>query len=41
MNQLFDLGYDMASKGYPWMKHPPGFDPNPVFKPQENGAWNG
>jgi predicted acylesterase/phospholipase RssA len=37
MNQLFDLGYEMASKGYPWMKHPPGFDPNPVFKtPQKN-----
>ncbi len=32
MNQLFDLGYDMASKGYPWLKYPPGFDPNPVFK---------
>jgi predicted acylesterase/phospholipase RssA len=32
MNLLFDLGYEMASEGYPWMKHPPGFDPNPVFK---------
>jgi hypothetical protein len=32
MNQLFDLGYEMASQGYPWMKHPPGFDPNPIFK---------
>jgi predicted patatin/cPLA2 family phospholipase len=32
MNQLFDLGYEMASEGYPWMKHPPGFDPNPIFK---------
>jgi hypothetical protein len=37
MNELFDLGYEMASKGYPWMKHPPGFDPNPVFRqPQKN-----
>jgi predicted acylesterase/phospholipase RssA len=31
MNELFDLGYDMASKGYPWLKHPPGFDPDPIF----------
>ncbi len=33
MNQLFDLGYDMAVKGYPWMKHPPFFNPAPIFKP--------
>jgi predicted patatin/cPLA2 family phospholipase len=32
MNQLFDLGYEMASQGYPWLKYPPGFNPNPVFK---------
>jgi hypothetical protein len=32
MNELFDLGYEMASQGYPWMKHPPGFDPQPVFR---------
>jgi hypothetical protein len=32
MNQLFDLGYDMASKGYPWMKYPPFFNPKPLFK---------
>ena len=32
MNELFDLGYEMASKGYPWLKHPPGFDPEPIFK---------
>jgi Patatin-like phospholipase len=32
MNELFDLGYEMASQGYPWMKYPPGFDPNPIFK---------
>jgi predicted acylesterase/phospholipase RssA len=39
MNQLFDLGYEMASQGYPWMKYPPGFDPNPVFKkPAKAGA---
>jgi hypothetical protein len=32
MNQLFDLGYDLAVKGYPWMKYPPLFNPTPVFK---------
>jgi len=25
MRQLFDLGYSMAVKGYPWQKTPPGF----------------
>jgi hypothetical protein len=25
MNELFQLGYDMAVKGYPWEKTPPGF----------------
>jgi predicted acylesterase/phospholipase RssA len=32
MNQLFELGYDLAVKGYPWMKYPPLFNPTPVFK---------
>jgi predicted acylesterase/phospholipase RssA len=27
MRQLFDLGYSMAAKGYPWQKTPPGFVP--------------
>lgn len=26
MKALFDLGFEMASKGFPWMKAPPGFD---------------
>lgn len=26
MNELFQLGYDMAVAGYPWHKAPPGFD---------------
>jgi len=26
MQELFQLGYDMAVKGYPWEKAPPGFD---------------
>jgi patatin-like phospholipase len=26
MRELFQLGYDMASKGYPWEKAPPGFE---------------
>ena len=25
MRQLFAVGYDMAAKGYPWQKTPPGF----------------
>jgi predicted acylesterase/phospholipase RssA len=27
MRQLFALGYEMAAKGYPWHKAPPGFAP--------------
>ena len=27
MNQLFQLGYDLACCGYPWRKYPPGFEP--------------
>ena len=37
MNQLFDVAYDMAQKGYPWQKYPPFFNPKPVFRPQEKG----
>jgi len=29
MRQLYARGQDMASKGYPWMKYPPGYGPNP------------
>ena len=25
MRQLYAVGYDMAAKGYPWQKTPPGF----------------
>ena len=25
MTTLFQLGYDMAAKGYPWEKAPPGY----------------
>jgi hypothetical protein len=25
MNALFQVGYDLAAKGYPWAKAPPGF----------------
>jgi len=28
MNQLFQLGYDLACCGYPWKKYPPGFEPH-------------
>ena len=27
MNQLFELGYDLACCGFPWRKYPPGFEP--------------
>jgi hypothetical protein len=27
MSKLFDLGYQMGQKGYPWKKEPPGFEP--------------
>jgi len=27
MGQLFDMGYEMAAKGYPWQELPPGYDP--------------
>jgi hypothetical protein len=26
MRALFQTGYDMAVKGYPWAKVPPGFE---------------
>ena len=25
MRKLYDLGYEMAKKGYPWQKYPPGY----------------
>ncbi len=28
MRQLFDVGYSMAAKGYPWQKTPPGLQPS-------------
>jgi hypothetical protein len=30
MTQLFARGHDMAAKGYPWQKYPPGYGPNPM-----------
>jgi predicted acylesterase/phospholipase RssA len=30
MRQLFNLGYELALKGYPWKKFPPGFDSSPL-----------
>jgi len=29
MDALFKVGYDMAAKGYPWVKAPPGFNAPP------------
>ena len=28
MGQLFDVAYELAGKGYPWQKLPPGYDPS-------------
>lgn len=28
MRQLFGVGFQMAAKGYPWQKYPPGYDPD-------------
>jgi hypothetical protein len=28
MRQLYDVGYAMAEKGFPWAKTPPGFEPS-------------
>lgn len=25
MRALFEVGYQMGKKGYPWIKHPPGY----------------
>jgi predicted acylesterase/phospholipase RssA len=32
MTQLFARGQEMAAKGYPWQKYPPGYAPDPVAK---------
>ncbi|MFZ2088437.1 MAG: hypothetical protein WAU47_07660, partial [Desulfobaccales bacterium] len=34
MNQVFDLAFDMARKGFPWEKYPPLYDPESLFRPQ-------
>ena len=34
MNQVFDLAFAMARKGYPWKKYPPLYDPESVFRMQ-------
>ena len=35
MKALFDVGYNMAVKGFPWVKSPPGFiaeEPQPALQ---------
>ena len=32
MTELFDVGFDMAKKGYPWQKTPPGYEIAPETK---------
>jgi hypothetical protein len=34
MRELFDEGYSMAVKGYPWQKTPPGFQPSAIAGPK-------
>ncbi|HXX57518.1 MAG TPA: patatin-like phospholipase family protein [Thermodesulfovibrionales bacterium] len=34
MRQLFDVGYSMAAKGYPWQKRPPGLEPSAGVVPK-------
>ena len=34
MKDLYDVGYDMAVKGYPWVKAPPGFEAATGATPQ-------
>jgi predicted patatin/cPLA2 family phospholipase len=34
MNRLFDLGFEIAKKGYPWKKYPPLFEPESIFRTQ-------
>jgi hypothetical protein len=33
MRSLYQLGYDMAAKGYPWRKTPPGYDAPALHAP--------
>ena len=37
MRQLFDVGYRMALKGYPWQKAPPGFQPSAAAVHKQTG----
>jgi hypothetical protein len=38
MSQLFTVGYDLAAKGYPWVKVPPGFTGPLAELPSEGSA---
>lgn len=38
MNKLFDLGYEQALSGYPWLKTPPGFAPPETESPGAPGS---
>jgi predicted patatin/cPLA2 family phospholipase len=35
MTKLFNLGYEMARKGFPWEKYPPFFEPEAILRTQE------
>jgi predicted acylesterase/phospholipase RssA len=34
MNRLFNLGFELAQKGYPWKKYPPLFEPESITPTQ-------
>jgi len=41
MTKLFNLGYEMARKGFPWEKYPPFFEPLDVEQRLEQGEARG
>ncbi len=38
MNALFQVGYQMANRGYPWSKYPPEFSPRKIEQKPAAGA---
>lgn len=38
MQALFDLGYRMSKDGVPWLKAPPGLDPDELFRKPTTGS---
>jgi hypothetical protein len=38
-DRLFEVGYGMAAKGYPWEKDPPKYIPSTEAAPREEERW--